>query len=137
MAHFSGPCLVSWATKKQYSVAMSTAEVEYVAAASYCAELLCIRQQLKDFCVDTGCIPIYCDNTNAVNISKHPCQHIRTKDIDIRHHFLRDIVEKGLISINFCATDKQIADIFNMASREQFERNKLELGLIKTTWSFI
>jgi len=57
----------------------------------------------------------------------------RTKHIDICHQFLRDNVEKGLISMNFCVTDKQIADIFTKAlSREQFERNKLELGLIKT-----
>jgi len=59
MAHFLGPCLVSWAAKKQHSVAMSTAEAEYVTVASYYAQLLWIRQQLKDFCVDTGCIPIF------------------------------------------------------------------------------
>jgi len=113
---------------------MSTAEAEYVAVASCCAQLLWIRQQLKDFCVDTGCIPIYCDNTSVINISNNPYQHKRTKHIDIRHHFLRDNVEKRLITMNFCATDKQITDIFTKAlSREQFERNRLELGLIKTT----
>jgi len=53
MAHFLGPCLVSWATKKQHSVVMSIVEAEYVAAASCYARLLWIRQQLKDFCVDT------------------------------------------------------------------------------------
>jgi len=133
MAHFLGPCLVSWATKKKHSVAISTAEAEYVAAASCCPQLLRIKQQLKDFCVDTGCIPIYCDNTSAINISKNPWQHKRTKPIDIRRHFLRDNVEKGLISMNFCTTDTQIADIFTKAlSREKFERNRLELGLIKT-----
>ena len=134
MAHFLGPCLVSWATKKQHSVAMSTAEAEYVAAVFCCAQLLQIRQQLKDCCVDTGCIPIFCDNTSAINIFKNPCQHKRTKHIDIRHHFLRDNVEKGLVSMKFCATNKQIADIFtNALNREQFEKNRLELGLIKTT----
>jgi len=94
MAHFLRPCWVSWATKKQYSVAMSTAEAEYVIAASCCAQLLWIRQQLKDSCVDTGRIPIYCDNTSVINISKDPCQHKKTKHLDIRHHFLRDNVEK-------------------------------------------
>ena len=59
MAHFLGPCLVSWATKKQHSVAMSIAEAEYVAAASCCAQLLWIKQQLKDFCIDTGCTYSY------------------------------------------------------------------------------
>jgi len=81
-----------------------------------------------------GCIPIFCDNTSIINISKNPCQHKRTKHIDIRHHFLRDNVKKGLISMNFCATNDQITDIFTKAvSREQFERNRLELDLIKIT----
>jgi len=111
---------------------MSTTEAEYIAAAFCCAQLLWTRQQLNDFSVDTGCSPIFCDNTSATNIAKNPCQHKRTKHIDVRHHFLRDNVEKGLISMNFCASNKQIDDIFNKAlSREQFERNRLELGLIK------
>jgi len=74
------------------------------------------------------------NNTSAINIAKNQCQHKRTKYIDIRHHFLRDNVEKVLISMNFCVIDKQIADIFTKAlSREQFENNRLELGLIKRT----
>ena len=99
---------------------MSTAKAEYVAATSCCAKLLWIRQQLKDFCVDTGCILIFCDNTSAINIFKNSCQHKITKQINIRHHFLRDNVEKGLISMNFYATNNQIADIFTKAlCREQ------------------
>jgi len=129
MIHFLGPYLVPWATKKQHSVVMSTVEAEYVVAASCCAQSLWIRQQLKDFCIDTGCIPIFCDKISAINIAKSPCQHKRTKHIDICHHSLRDNVKKGLISINFCATNKQIADIFTKAlSRDQFERNRFELG---------
>jgi len=134
MTHFLRPYLISCATKKQHSVAMSTAEAEYVAATSCCAQLLWIRQPLKDFSVDMGCIPIFCDNTSAINIVKIPCQHKRTKHIDIHHHFLRDNIEKGLTSMNFCATDKQITDIITKAMcREQFEKNRLELGIVKTT----
>jgi len=96
MATFLGTCLVSWSIKKQHTVAMSTAEAEYVAVASCCAQLLWIRQQLKNFGVDTGSIPIFCDNTSTINIAKNPCQHKRTKHIDIRHQFLRDNVEKCL-----------------------------------------
>ena len=56
----------------------------------------------------------------------------KNKHIDICHHFLRDNVEKGLISMNFYSTENQIADIFTKAlNRERFERNRLELGLIK------
>jgi len=82
------------------------------------------------FC-DIGCIPISCDNMSAINIAKNPCQHKRPK---IHHHFSIYNVEKGLISMNFYATDKQITDIFIKAlTREHFERNRLELGLIKRT----
>ena len=132
MAHFLGSCLISWGSKKQNSVAISTAEAEYVAAASCCAQLLWIKQQLSDFGLKIEQVPIFCNNTSAINIAKNPVQHKRTKHIDIRHHFLRDNVEKGLISMNFCTTEEQIADIFTKAlAREHFERNRLELGMMK------
>ncbi|XP_057248977.1 secreted RxLR effector protein 161-like [Beta vulgaris subsp. vulgaris] len=94
-ATFLGPCLISWASKKQNSVALSTAEAEYVAAASCCAQVLWVRQQLRDFVCLIDNVPIMCDNTSAINISKNPVQHSRTKHIEIRYHFLRDHVEKG------------------------------------------
>ena len=52
-----------------------------------------------------------CYNTSAINMAKNPIQHKRTKYIDIRHHFLRNNVEKGFIIMKFCATEDQIADI--------------------------
>ncbi|XP_070034888.1 uncharacterized protein [Nicotiana tomentosiformis] len=85
MAHFLGSCLVSWATKKQNSVALSTVEAEYIAAASCYAQLLWIKQQLMDFGIDVGCIPIFCDNTSAISMTKNPVNHKRTKHIDVKH----------------------------------------------------
>ncbi|XP_070036346.1 secreted RxLR effector protein 161-like [Nicotiana tomentosiformis] len=87
MAHFLSSCLMSWATKKQNSVALSTAEAEYVDAASCCAQFLWIKQKLKDFGIDVSCIPIFCDNTNAISMTKNQIHHKRTKHIDVRHHF--------------------------------------------------
>ncbi|XP_070046181.1 secreted RxLR effector protein 161-like [Nicotiana tomentosiformis] len=131
MAHFMGSCLISWGTRKQNSVALSTIEAKYVAAASCCAQSLWIKQQLEDFGVFSYCVPLLCDNTSELNMAKNPVQHKRTKHIDVRHHFLRDNVEKGLICMKFCSTEYQIADIFTKAlSREHFERNRLALGLI-------
>ena len=83
MANFLGPCLISWATRKQNFIALSTVEAKYVAVASCCAQLLWIKQQLEDFGIKTGCIPIMCDNTSAINMAKNPVQHKRTKHIDI------------------------------------------------------
>ncbi|XP_070007767.1 secreted RxLR effector protein 161-like [Nicotiana sylvestris] len=79
MTHFLGSCLVSWATKKQNLVALSTIEAEYVVAASYCARLLWIKQQLMDFGIEVGCIPIICNNTSAISMTKNPVHHKRTK----------------------------------------------------------
>ena len=56
-----------------------------------------------------------CDNNSAINIAKNPVQHSRTKHIEVRHHFLRDYVEKGLVSMNFVGTNDQITDIFTKA----------------------
>ena len=77
MAHFLGSCLISWGSKKQNSMALSTAS-EYIAAAMCCAQLLWITTQLKDFGVCSGTVPILCDNTSAINISKNPVQHSKT-----------------------------------------------------------
>ncbi|XP_070013122.1 uncharacterized protein [Nicotiana sylvestris] len=112
-------------TRKQNSVALSTAEAEYVAAASCFAQLLWIKQQLEDFGVLTESVPLLCDNTSALNMAKNPVQQKRTKHIDVRHHFLRDNVEKGLICMKFCSIENQITDIFTKAlSREHFERKE-------------
>ncbi|KAK2980808.1 hypothetical protein RJ640_020460, partial [Escallonia rubra] len=96
---FLGDALVSWHSKKQTSVALSTAEAEYVAAGSCCAQVLWMRQTLQDFGVSLDLIPIMYDSSSAIDISKNPVQHSRTKHIDIRHHFLRDNVQKGLIEL--------------------------------------
>ena len=78
-----------------------------------------------------GPLTILCDNTSAINISKNHVHHTRTKHIDIRHHFLRDHVEKGNIIMEFCRTEDQIADIFTKAlNRVPFENLRLELGMI-------
>nr|XP_016503966.1 PREDICTED: uncharacterized mitochondrial protein AtMg00810-like [Nicotiana tabacum] len=132
MAHFLGSCLISWGTRKQNLVALSTAKAEYVAATSYCAQLLWIKQQLEDFWVLTKSVPLLYNNSSALNMAKNPVQHKRTKHIDMRHHCLRDNVEKGLICMKFCSTKDQIADLFTKAlSREHFERNRVKLGLLR------
>ncbi|RVW86671.1 Copia protein [Vitis vinifera] len=99
--HFLGHSLVSWHSKKQNSVALSTAEAEYIAADLCCAQILWMKQTLSDFNLIFEHVPIKCDNTSAINISKNPVQHSRTKHIEIRHHFLRDHAQKGDITLEF------------------------------------
>nr|KYP73274.1 Retrovirus-related Pol polyprotein from transposon TNT 1-94 [Cajanus cajan] len=80
---FIGSTLVSWHSKKQNSVALSTTEVEYIVVGSCCAQILWMKQQLFDFGLSLDHIPIRCDNTSAINLSKNPVLHSRTKHIEI------------------------------------------------------
>ncbi|KAK2987751.1 hypothetical protein RJ640_016346 [Escallonia rubra] len=121
---FLGNALVSWHSKKQTYVALSTAEAEYVAAGSCCAQVLWMRQTLLDFGVSIDHIPIMCDSSSAIDISKNPVQHSRTKHIDIRHHFLRDNVQKGLIELKKNSQARELAQLLvkkgNASLSDQF-----------------
>src|SRR5207237_947575 len=92
-----GRSLVSWCSKKQNSVALSTAEAEYIVAGACCAQILYMKQTLCDYGIKLGSVPLLCDNESAIKIANNPVQHSRTKHIEIRHHFLRDNVASGNI----------------------------------------
>jgi hypothetical protein len=83
----------------------------FVTARSYCAQLLLMRQTLKDYGYTMNHIPLLFDNESAIKITYNPCEHSKTKHIDIRHHFLRDHAIQGDISISHVRTNDQLANI--------------------------
>ena len=85
-----GRSLVSWSSKKQNSVALSTVEAEYISAGSCCAQILWIKATLSDFGIKFKKVPLLCDNESAIKLANNPVHHARTKHIDVRHHFIRD-----------------------------------------------
>ncbi|GAU28621.1 hypothetical protein TSUD_55650 [Trifolium subterraneum] len=105
---FLGNNLISWFSKKQNSVSLSTAEAEYIAAGSSCSQILWMKQMLSEYNVGQDVITLYCDNLSAINISKNPIQHSRTKHIDIRYHFIRDLVEENIVTLEHVTTEGQI-----------------------------
>ncbi|KAJ9541699.1 hypothetical protein OSB04_028205 [Centaurea solstitialis] len=126
-----GNKLVSWASKKQQCVSTSTAESEYVAAASCCSQVLWMQTQLRDYGFVYKKIPIYCDSKSAIAISANPVQHSKTKHIDIRYHFLKDNMEKENIELYFVNTEYQLADLFTKALDEKrFKFLISRLGMI-------
>ena len=128
---FLGRSLVSWNSKKQTSVALSTAEAEYVAAGQCCAQLLWMRQTLRDFGYNLSKVPLLCDNESAIRMAENPVEHSRTKHIDIRHHFLRDHQQKGDIEVFHVSTENQLADIFTKPLDEKtFCRLRSELNVL-------
>ncbi|KAJ9538185.1 hypothetical protein OSB04_030918 [Centaurea solstitialis] len=116
---FLGNKLVSWSSRKQNCVSLSTAEAEYIAAACCCSQILWMKTQLADFGYTMNRTPIYCDSQSAIQITANPVQHSKTKHIDIRYHFIKDHVEKGNIELYFVESDLQLADLFTKAFDEK------------------
>ncbi|GJS71215.1 putative ribonuclease H-like domain-containing protein [Tanacetum coccineum] len=120
---FLGRRLISWQCKKQTIVATSTIEAEYVAAANCCGQVLWIQNQMLDYRFNFMNTKIYIDNESTICIVKNPVSHSKTKHIEIRHHFIRDVYEKKLIQVLKIHTDDNVADLLTKAfdvSRFQF-----------------
>ncbi|GJT20546.1 hypothetical protein Tco_0890483 [Tanacetum coccineum] len=129
---FVGCCLTSWFSKKQTTLAISTTEAEYASAKKACQQALWMKQALIDYDVRLDDVPIMCDNKGAIDLSKNPVQHSRTKHIKICHHFLRDSVQKGHISIEKVSSVDNIADILTKPlKRESFNHLRLGLGMME------
>ena len=111
-----GSGVVSWSSKKQETVAHSSAETEYVSAALATTQAIWLKRILKDLGEkQKKAISIMCDNKSAIAMSKNPVHHNRTRHIAIKHHYIRDMVEKGKIEIKYISTDDQVSDILTKA----------------------
>nr|GEY55545.1 copia protein [Tanacetum cinerariifolium] len=129
---FVGCCLTSWFSKKQTTLAISTTEAEYVSARKACQQALWMKQALIDYDVRLDDVPIMYDNKGAIDLRKNTVQHSRTKHIEIRHHFFRDNVQKGHISIEKVPSVNNIIDILTKPfKRELFNYLRLGLGMME------
>jgi hypothetical protein len=112
------------------AMALSTAEAEYIAAGHYCAQLLWMRQTLRDYGYKLTKVTLLCDNESAIRMADNPIEHSRTKHIAIWYHFLRDHQQKGDIEIAYVNTKEQLADIFTKPLDEQtFTKLRHELNI--------
>ena len=109
---YLGNNLVSWMSKNQNSVSLSMVVAEYIAGASCCAQLLWMKKLLQDYGITQDTMCVFCDNMSAINLSKNPVQHSKSKYIKIRYHFIRDLVENKIVCLEVINTDNQKADIF-------------------------
>ncbi|KAK2362227.1 hypothetical protein QL285_087305 [Trifolium repens] len=117
-----GYCDADWAGNADYR--------KITSAGSSCSQLLWMKQMLSEYNAEQDVLTLYCDETSAINISKNPIQHSRTKHIDVRHHFIRDLVEDKVVTLEYVATDNQLADIFTKAlDASKFETLRGKLGI--------
>ncbi|GJY29908.1 hypothetical protein Tco_0405675 [Tanacetum coccineum] len=128
----SRPDIMFSFSKKQTALAISTTKAEYVSAEKASQQALWMKQALVDYDIVLDDIPVLCDNKGAIELSKNPILHYRTKHIEIRHHFLRDNVQKGNILIDKVSSEENIADILTKPlKREPFNLLRLGLGLME------
>lgn len=128
-----GSGVFSWSSKKQQMVALSTAEAEYMAAASSATQALWLRRMLEFLQhKQDGPTKIFCDNMSTIELTKNPVFHGRSKHIDIKYHFIRELVQDQEIIVDYCRSEDQIADILTKPLKlEVFMKLKKLLGMVK------
>ena len=107
---------VSWASKKQELVTLSTTEAEYVAATHAAKEGIWLRRLVEEvFRPLAHPTPLYSDSQSAIALTKDRSYHARTKHIDIRYHFIRFVVDNHSLRLVYCPTDSMVADTLTKA----------------------
>jgi hypothetical protein len=125
--------MISWLNRKQTSVALSTAEEEYIAACSTSSEVVWLRKLLAglfDLELEVTCI--FCDNQSCIKLSENPVFHDKSKHVEIKYHYIRDLVQKGVVKLQYIGTDEQIADVLTKPlSKVKFEYFRDKLGVVQ------
>ena len=131
-----GSAAVSWFSRKQKSVALSSAEAEYMAASQATCEALWLRKLLVDL-FDQQLRPtvIYCDNQSCIQLSENQVFYDWSKHIEIRYHFIRDYVQRGAVTLQYISTNEQVADILTKSlGRGKFVFFRDKLGVVQNTF---
>lgn len=109
---------ISWSSRLQPTVAASTTEAEYMAAAAAVKESLWLRKLMADFNRPIKTLTIYCDNQATIRLLKHPIASARSKHIDVIYHFARERVARKEVEFQYCRTDDMVADCMTKALPE-------------------
>ena len=104
--------MISWFSRKQTNIALSTTEGKYIASFSTCSEEIWLRKMLVGlFDTEIDVIDIHCDNTNCIKMTKNLVFHDKTKHIEFRYHYIQDMVRKGAVKVKYVPTEEQVADV--------------------------
>lgn len=110
---------------------LSTTEAEFVAAANGACQAVWLRIVLEQIgFAQRGGTTLFCDNSSTIKLSKNPVMHGRSKHIHVRYHFLRDLVNDGIIDLEYCSTQMQLSYIMTKAVKlEVFEKVRGDMGI--------
>ena len=119
---------VSWSSKKQPVVTLSTTEAEFIAAASSACQAVWLRRILQQLNHEPRkSTTIYCDNSSTIKLSKNPVLHGRNKHIDVRFHFLQELTKDEVVELIQCSSQEQVADIMTKPLKLDVFQNLREL----------
>lgn len=130
-----GTAAVSWSSKKQPIVSLSTTEAEYIAAASCACQCIWMRRILEELGQkEEKKTVIQCDNISTIKLSKNVVFHGKSKHIDVRFHFLRNLVKDEIVELSHCSSQDQLADIMTKPLKlDQFLKFRNMLGMIEAS----
>jgi len=124
---------VSWLSKKQSIVTLSTTEAEYVALSTATQEAVWIRKLLSDFGASLSqATTIMEDNQGAICLARNPVTHSRSKHIDVHYHYISEALNDGIINLQYCPTHDMIADTLTKPMpKERFVMIRNNMGLVR------
>ena len=124
-------------SRKQKSVALSTAKAEYITASMACCKAVSLRKLFNELfrhVLDTTVI--LCDNQSGIRLSENPVFHDRSKHIDIRYHFIQDMVQQGAVRLDHIGTDEQVSDILTKPlGKVKFLTFRENLGIVERPYA--
>jgi hypothetical protein len=127
-----GSAMTSWQNMKQSSIALSTTEAKYIASCSANCEAIWFRKLLTGlFDLEMEATVILCDNHSCIKMTENPVFHDKSKHIEIWYHYIRDIVQRGAIKLQYVGIDEQVANVLTKPlSRVKFEHFRDKLGIV-------
>ena len=135
-AAFLGQSLISWCSQKQEVISLSSTESEYIALGFGAREGVWLRALLTEMKYPQDTTPVFVDNTSAIRLVENPEFHKRTKHIDVKYHYVRELNESGQINTQYVSTQDQLADIFTKPlGKNKFEENRSRLGIVNINQS--
>jgi hypothetical protein len=128
-----GSAITSWKIRKQFSISLSTAEAEYIAACSTSCESIWIWKLLTGlFNLEKESTIILCDNQSCIKMTKNPMFHDKSKHMEIRYHYIHDMVQRGVVKLQYIGTDEQVAYVLTKPlSHVKFEYFRYKISIVQ------
>jgi hypothetical protein len=128
-----GSTMISWHSRKLSNISLNIAKAEYIAACSASCEAIWLQKLLTSlFDLEMRATVILCDNQSCIKMTENPVFHDRSKHIEIRYYFIRKMVQRGALKLQYISTNEQVADVLTKPlSCVKFEHFRDKLGIVR------